>query len=747
MALDRAAFIGNFVDETKENLRRIDDGVIRLKKDPENEEELSTVLRALHTIKGSSRMLKFNTMEQIAHGTENIFKGIREQRYTLETALMRLVLFGNDLLRKGIASILKNGDDAVNTSSFLLACEHAYANEPFMEDLEILKQETEKSPSVELVNSVEEVGKSEQKGTSQGTLPTTDGMEYESIRVKLSSVTRIIETLNSVIIKQFQFKQIQDDLAALEQSFLAFWTAARKHDLELRRKNDSSPMVDEFGQDFQKSIQKLRKKFIDQMAVLEQNSYGLQEQVMKLSMLPFDLILGELPRMVAETSASLGKEIDFSVNGANILMDKAILEKLNDPLLHLVRNSIDHGIESPTDREAAGKPKTGRISVFCSSEGGNIIIRITDDGKGIDYDKVKKRAIELGLLKETDTLNENEMFSYIFQSGFSTREQVSALSGRGIGLDIVKHNIDKIKGKISVKSSRGKGTEFILTVPLSLATVSGFFIMAGGEKFLIPSNFVRKIVRLSTSEKVSYYNKEGFKLDDQIIPLYSLVSLINRESSNKSMYQYIVVVESMGDSVGIIVDAVLQHADLIYKPVPRNIQRLKLIQGIVFDESYHIINILFVPELITRFKHMKSIERMTNIGKESERRKIALVVDDSMNTREIEKSILELEGFDVVSAVDGIDGLERLRENRFDIILSDIEMPRMDGITMIENIRKDVSHAGVPIVVVTSYSDSETARRIREAGADAQIVKGDFDRNSLLNIINHLIIDKQTVHI
>ncbi len=747
MPIDRAAFIENYVDETRENLRKIDDGVVRLRKDPENQDELGSILRALHTIKGSSRMLKFRGMEQVAHGTESVFKGIREQRYALSSLLMRLVFFGGDLLRQGVESILKAGSDdariAPHLAAYLAACEHAYADEPFVEEFEKLQgalaggeAQAAQAPGA---------GGAEAPGTGGGPLAAAQSGEngYDSVRVKTGSVSQIIETLNTVIIRQFQFKQIQEELGALERGFSDFWTDTRTRIAEAKRqgRGEGRTAFLASGQALLKATQSLRKEFVDQMAALEQHSYKLQEQVMRLSMLPLDLILGELPRMVAETSAALGKEMDFTVTGSDVLMDKAILERLSDPLLHLVRNSVDHGIETPAERVAAGKSAAGRIGVACSSESGNIVIRVTDDGRGIDPERIKRRAVELGLLKESDAagLEETEAYAFMFRSGFSTKEAVSELSGRGVGLDIVKFNVDKVKGKVSVRSVKGQGSEFILSVPLSLATVSGFFVKAGGEKFLIPSNFVQKIVRLAVADKVVYYNREAFKLDGQIVPLYSLATLVGRQTQNRGAFLYVVVVESVGEKIGIVVDAVLQHAALIYKPAPRNVQKLKPIQGIVFDESYRIINILFVPELIARFKRIRSIDLLGGVGGEKPKPRQALVVDDSINTREIEKSILELEGFEVTGAEDGIEALQLLKERRYDLILSDIEMPRMDGITMIENIRKDPFYANTPIVVVTSYSDEATRKRAREAGADAQIVKSDFDRNGLLEIVEGLM--------
>ena len=757
MAINRDAFIGNYLEETGENVRLIDDGILKLKKDPENEEVLNAVLRALHTIKGSSRMLKFGSMEKLSHAMENVFKGLKEKRYSIEADVVKLVFVSGDLFRMGIAKIEKEKDDSLDIDKFVDVCERAYANESYGEELVKLQgeirggkaepvsrhrtAEAESAAAADAFGAGQEKSEKKNGGSAPSSASPSDSSEvpeYQSIRVKLSNVERIIEILNGVIIKQFQFKQIQEELSEAEKEYQ--FLLARMRKLQGSLKEEGTGLYRD-GLQHLKTLQELRKSFSDQMVSLEQSSYTLQEHIMKLSMLPLDLILGGLPRMVEEAAIVLGKEIDFSAKGSDVLMDKAILEKINDPVLHLIRNSVDHGIEMPEERETQGKPRAGRIGVECTSEGGNIILRIRDDGAGIDPEKIMRQALEKGLTNEAELeeIGETEVYNFIFMSGFSTKKTISDLSGRGVGLDIVKHNIDSVKGKISIRSTKGEGTEFILSLPLSLATVSGFFVRSGGEKFLIPSNFVMKIVRLHRGDKIMYFNKEAFKLENHIVPLYSLSALLEKPPENRSEHLYVLVVESVGERIGIEVDSLLQHASLIYKPVPKNLQKMKLIQGIVFDETYSIINILFIPELINRFKRLKSIDLMqSSVDGEITGKKV-MVVDDSLNTREIEKSILELEDYKVVTAGDGIEGLQLLKESKVDLIITDLEMPRMDGLTMIENIRKESAYRTLPIVVVSSSTDEKLRKRAIKAGADAYIVKSEFDRNSLVATADELL--------
>jgi len=712
MALERNAFVENYLEETRDNLRRIDDAVVALQKSPGDEQFLNALLRALHTVKGSSRMLKFRNVEQIAHATESAMKGVADGRYELTSPLMQLLFAGSDLMRSGLAAIGAGDDDDIDVTRYITACNHAVASEPFTEDLEALR-----------------AGKKDVDEERDGERPSPAQRGYEHIRVKLSDVEAITETLNSVIIKQFQFKQFQESLTALQ-------SRVSEHLSTLGSAGTSRESAELI-----KTIQGIRKDFTDQIVVLEQHSYHLQEQVMQLSMLPLELILGELPRMVAETGAILEKRIELTITGKDTLMDKAILEKLNDPIIHIIRNAVDHGIEAPAERERLGKNATGSIRITCTAEGGNMIMRIADDGSGLNREAIVRRALERGIVEEADVpeLTDTQLFGFIFLPGFSTAAVVGDLSGRGVGLDIVKTHIDQVKGKVTVESDPGEGTVFVLAVPLSLATVTGFFVTAGREKFLIPSNFVHKIVRLRQDETIQYFHKEAFRLENEIIPIYALASLIGKTTERRGNYTYLVVVESLGERIGIVVDEVLQHVSLIYKPVPANLRKLRPVQGIVFDENYRIINILFIPEIMGRFKRIKSIDLVTEEMAKRARSRIILVVDDSRNTRDIEQSILELEGFSVLTAGDGIEALDQLKSTRVDLVVTDINMPRMDGITMIENIRKDVSFGDIPVVVVTSDGDATTVATAKRAGANAHIVKSEFDRSDLADIVHELI--------
>ncbi len=729
MALNRDAFIANYLEELADNLSVVDSGILILKKDAENSEELTRLLRALHTIKGSSRMLKFSTVEKISHGIENVFKGVKEERYPISTELVQLVFITTDTIRTAAEVIRVSGDDTLEIHSLLNAYEYAYAGEPY--DVQSLRAEYGKKEEPQAVPS------EEKEAPRRALSVSADEGEggYDTIRIQVSRIDKIVKLLNNLIIRQFQLRKENEVLAGMERSLMTIGSAGAVT-------KGSSVFTEEMSS-LMENLQVLKKSFQEELPQIERNIFDLQEEILSLRMLPLELILGTLGKMVEETAIITGKEISYSTKGTELKLDKFILERLHDPVIHIVRNSVDHGIETPEEREASGKEREGKLEILCSSEGGNIVIRIRDDGRGLNYEKIRRRAIEMEPLRreEIEEMDESGLNSYLFMSGFSTKDEITDLSGRGVGLDIVRFNIEKMKGKISLSSKKGEGTEFKLSLPLSLATVNGFFINSAGAKFLIPAAFVREIVIVHSGEELDLLNRKGYKLRDLIVPLYPLSSIIDGKETDQAPKNksFVVIVESMGEVVGIVVDAVIQYNSLIYKPVPKNLSGLKAIQGIVFDENYNIINILFIPEIITRFKRIRGIDTRRRFSSGTREYKKVLVVDDSFATREIEKSILELEHYDVFTAVDGIDGLDKLKEQRFSLIITDIHMPRMDGLTFLENLRKDERYAATPVIVISSDENQAGQQRFREAGANRFIVKSDFDRGNLLKEVKELI--------
>ncbi len=656
-------------------------------------------------------MLKFKTMEKLAHGLENVFKGIREKRYEISESIVHLVLVTAGKFREGARLIREKGDDAMDIEGILKACELAHAGEPFDAGGALLDV-----PRVE--TGPRDVAPAPCEPMA------APSMEQTSVRVKTDRIDAIIRMLNNLIINQFQFKKHFEDIVSIEEGLRARDGNALRVPGELLKK-----------------LGKMRKSFREQIEIIERDTFDLQESVIGLRLFPLEIILGSLPGMVEELSISLKKRARLSIAGGDVAIDKLILETIHDPLIHLVRNAMDHGLETPKERARAGKDPEGKLDIACRAEGGGITITLRDDGRGIDYRKVRARAAALFPARkdEIEAMSEGELASLLFLPGFSTSGGVTELSGRGVGLDIVKHNIEKVKGRIFVESEPGTGTLFTLTLPLSLATIEGYFVRSGGLKYFVPANYIGEVLMVARGERIKMLNRDAVRVRDKIVPLYDLAVLLNHESSPMADTSFALIVESLGTIMGLVVESVLEYVTLIYKALPKNIREIGYLHGIVFDESYDLVTILHVPALIERSKRLTDMDLKTRYTSDGRGGRTALVTDDSLNSREIQKAILETAGYNVLTARDGIEALDTLRSRNVDIIITDLMMPRMDGFTLMENLQRDGTLGKIPVVVVSNDDDGETSRRALAMGAKSYIVKSDFDRNNLVEVVEKLI--------
>ncbi|MBQ6566474.1 MAG: response regulator, partial [Treponema sp.] len=472
---------------------------------------------------------------------------------------------------------------------------------------------------------------------------------------------------------------------------------------------------------------------------IEQSVLAAQHQILDLRLLPLDIILTPLKKQIESEAIKSGKGIKLDIPPASFMLDKFILERLRDILLHLVRNSIDHGIESREERAAAGKDETGQISVIARQMSNHLLIQVSDDGRGISWEKIREKAMRLYPLdaESIKKESENELQQYLYAPGFSTLSTPTLLSGRGMGLDIVRSSVESIKGRIRLTSKKNEGTTFELTIPLTVATQEGLFIRSGDMKFMLPAEYVLELVDNENVPKTMIQDQTFIKLGDRLIPVYNLSSILGSGKSAPSFH--IVVVEYLESCIGIMVDSVDQYENLVMSPLPKIMQSMRSLRGIVFDENYSIIPVLNIPDIIQRLKKLVAYDLKKSRVKGMKKTYSVLVVDDSSTTREIEAAIFESSGYAVETAVDGVDALNKLNEKHIDAVITDIAMPRMDGIMLLSNIRRQEQYNGMPVIVVSGAYDPEARKQFLDAGAQAFIVKSDFQRGNLLQAVEELL--------
>jgi chemotaxis protein histidine kinase CheA len=686
------------------------------------EDDLVTLLRALHTLKGSARMLEFKQIETLSHAMESVFVALKEQRISLTDAAVRLALASLDELKTGLETVRNTKTDGIETAPFEKELAALAANEEFT------------IPKTSRAVKTPEPGANSSKMSS-----LIDQKKSESIRIPLEKINEIIRNMASLQSLEINAKNISRDAETANET-------CRQLSRFLAENNSlNSPLLREFRL-LEQILGKISSRIKNYSIDVGNHTRGAYDSVIGLRMLPLSTILDTYPRSVFTIASELGKKVQLRIEGAENEIDKNIIESLSDVFLHMVRNSIDHGIETPGERVKAGKDETGTIQIRCVRESGNMKIAISDDGDGINFEAIRQKIAAQGLVTKENapSLTEEELTNYIFQSGFSTSETVSNVSGRGVGMDAVRSNIELMKGSIIVESEKGKGTTFTISVPLSIASLMGFPIVSGAMKFIIPANFVDSVLLVDRKDIVTVIDRPGIKYENRIIKLYYLNQIFRIPGSDGRPEKnsiFAVLIHAYEETIALAIDSISSMRSVILKSMPPVLETMSVFSGVVLSEDYEMVPALHIPTLIKMAKHTKTIDMKKRHIEYERLRKSILVVDDSRPTREIERDILQAEGYKVDTAADGSEALAAAKNTHYDLICTDINMPVMDGFMLTENIRKNHALSGIPIIVISSRINEDDQARAALLGANRYILKNSFNNHNLISAIKELIGD------
>lgn len=476
----------------------------------------------------------------------------------------------------------------------------------------------------------------------------------------------------------------------------------------------------------------------------------LLNEMKRLVMLPFSTLLDIFPKQVRDLARDQGKEIDLSIHGREIEIDKRILEEMKHPLIHLMRNSIDHGLEKPAVRAAHGKPEHGTLAIAVSQvDASKVEILVRDDGGGIDVAAVKAAAVKNGVLSAEDAAHRSDAdaLPLIFQSGVSTSRMLTELSGRGLGMAIVREKVENLGGHIGIETQPGRGTTFRITLPVTLATFRGLLVSAAGHGFIIPIANVDRVLRIKREDIRTVENKETITWNGQVVSLACLEAVLDLESRGRdegAKFLQTVILDAGSTRIAFVVDEISGEHEVLVKPLEKPLARVRNIAAATVLGTGQVVLILNVPDLL------KSAVRSAGVGirpagmageKESAEKgaRNILVADDSVTSRMLLKNILESAGYAVKTAIDGVDALTALKSGKFDLVVSDVEMPRMNGFDLTERIRADQRLGSLPVVLVTALESREHRERGIDVGANAYIVKSSFDQTNLLEVIRRLV--------
>lgn len=576
----------------------------------------------------------------------------------------------------------------------------------------------------------------------------------EMVSVKLTTNQRVAD-LNTVMSTIGQWRQKWSNVASHDKAI----------GKALLRKSDAAAAPNLTDAQFSKLMDFLNwnetfvKTLEDRLKALARSADGdarmhgqmvddLLEDMMNVLMLPCSSLVEVFPKLVRDLSRDAGKDVYLEIRGGDLEIDRRILEEMKDPLIHLVRNAIDHGIESPEERRHNAKPERGTLTIAFSQISGNQVeLMVADDGAGIDGARVREAAARKGVLTEQEKLQiePQDALSLVFRSEVSTSSKVTSISGRGLGLAIVREKVENLGGSVSVATAPGMGTSFRILLPVTLSTFRGILIQAYAEPFIIPTANVERVARIKRDSVKTVGNRDTIEVDGRPIPLVRLGDTLElpRLDTKDADSEYIpvMILRSGERLVSFSVDGILQEQEVLVKALGRQLSRIRNVAGATVLGSGRLVPILNVSDLVkaatnrafSRTGPALPVEELRSTAKN------VLVVEDSITSRMLLKNILESSGYHVSTSVDGADAWAALKSNQFDLVVSDIEMPRMDGFELTANIRADDQLAELPVILVTSLGSKEDRERGIDVGANAYIVKGSFDQNNLLDTVERLV--------
>ncbi|MBI3111810.1 MAG: hybrid sensor histidine kinase/response regulator [Ignavibacteriales bacterium] len=751
--------LATFQVESLERVRSVIDGLLRLEKNADPTEQgdiVESLFRQVHSLKGAAGAVSNHDIERICRSFENIFASLKKGHTRITPDVL-------DLLHRAVGQLEHLLSDITSASS---PGERGIAD--------ALTAELERFLAGGVAPSA---GSSLQSADAASppvpqSIPGTGGeasLHSETVRIAVTKLDSLMLQAEELVSTKLSAAQRTADLQTMAQDFAVWkktWRKVYDDVRALRRtaeKNGGSPRQGRdprgflefmessspFLGDFEHRLAAATKTSLRDQRSLTFMVENLLDDAKKAIMFPFSSLLETFPRLVRDLARDQRKDIDLRMQGTGIEIDRRILEAMKDPLIHLMRNCVDHGIEPAGERERKGKPARGTVTVSVSHKNGNKIeVGISDDGAGIDPKLIRMAVAKQGILAESQAsaLSDEEALSFIFQSGVSTSPMITDLSGRGLGLAIVRERIENLGGQVSVESLPMRGTTFHLILPLTLATFRGILVRLDEHLFIVPAANIERVIGFRKEDVRTVENRETLSLNGEVVSLVRLGDVLGlRERSHDrdstgSLQAFLL--NTVNRRIAFMVDTVMQEQEVLVKTLGPQLARVRNIAGATILGSGRVVPILNVTDLVKsalRFSAGEHPQPASREGGETVPRQSVLVVEDSITARTLLGSIMESAGYSVTTAVDGIDALTKLRTGEFDIVVSDVDMPRMNGFDLTAGIRADKRLTDLPVVLVTALESREDRERGVDVGANAYIVKSSFDQSNLLEVVKRLI--------
>ncbi len=758
----------DFLIEAFEMIEEMDQDLIELENNPDDLDLLNKIFRVAHTIKGSGSFLNFDKLTKLTHHMEAVLDKARKGELKITPDIMDVILESVDAMKAILEYIRDNGNDEAPEIDIAPIVEKLDAitkgenvslqseenseekignvnlNEITPDNLDemdlssLSPEELDKvldklvddmntSPEEEGIEEIEEANEDNEDNKEENKLPEKQESKAPQITKQEQKtalkkhITTAEQTIRVDVKRLDQLMNLIGELVLAKNRLIKIY-----NDVEERYEGEK--FLDELNQ------------VVSSISIV---TTDLQIAVMKTRMLPIGKVFNKFPRLVRDLSRELGKKVKLIIEGEDTELDKSIIEEIGDPLVHMIRNSVDHGIEPPEERVKKGKPEVGTVWLKAYNEGNMIVIEIKDDGKGMEPEKLKEIAIKKGIITPTEAENMSDMeaFMLIFKPGFSTAAKVTSVSGRGVGMDVVKTNIEKLNGMIEVDSIPGKGTTFKLKIPLTLAIIQALLVASQEDLFAVPLSNVIETVRIVEEDIYTVEGKSVLKLRNEVLPLVNMADIFEIEKVlEPERYLYVVILGLGASKIGLIVDRFIGQEEIVIKSLGEFLKGIPGIAGATIRGDGRVTLIVDVGSLMKLAKETHNKKIVTDSLNEAKKKKekpgdyTVMIVDDSAMDRKIMREALKDLGVNIIEAKDGMEALNLLKQNDVDAMLIDIEMPRMDGYTLAQEIRKYNKYRKLPLIAVTSRATKSDRVRGVEVGMNEYITKP-YTKEYLQNVV------------
>jgi chemotaxis protein histidine kinase CheA len=711
---DDPELLATFRAEVEERVASLQAGLLALEAHPSPRQVVAGLFRDAHTVKGSARMLGLTGVLQVAHRCEDVLGALRDGRFGVRRDIIDVLLASCD----GIACALPGIEDPVPDDHLVALADALGQVLDGVDPVDV--------PHWERVHQVDDDDDAARSRSS------------ESVRVATDKVYELLDVVGEAELdaRRVERASVELDLLATEHTK---WLRMLRQAGAGALQGEAALAVNRLlsvGDDLLTATRELRE--------LVDGAHGrlaeVRDGAMGLAMVPVRRVVAGLPRVVRDLAASTGKVVRLELVGEDVELDKKVLDGVSDALKHLVVNAVDHGCEPTEDRIAAGKPAEATVTVAARAAGGTVVIEVADDGAGIDDDALRRHALTRGVISDP-TLSGPALWQVLFLSAFSTAAEITETSGRGVGLDVVRTAVEALGGTVDLRSIRGEGTTFVLTLPVTLGVLRCLIARVGNERYALPVPGVVESLSLKDATVHALAGKPVVVRHGVTLPLLDLGAALGVPGDRAATAA--VVVRHADRQVAWAVDRLEGELELVVKDLGPFLGRLPLVTGATIDGDGSVVCLVDLRELAGESAHSQSVVSTATTQSRAEapaaRKARVLVVEDSVGVRELERVILEGAGYEVLTAVDGLDGASRLQGDPADLVVSDVEMPGMDGYTLTRTIRRTRGWEQVPVVIMTSRGSEEDQRAGLDAGASAYLLKTEFDQNQLVETVRRLI--------